>query len=118
MTITNYIRNCLHQRLGIVEIIKPHSVGILSCWEKTEWSDEFITLMRNRLLMGRMRYGKIKNSGGRGEKSSIDFLKERLKRYERTGNMELLPDIANFALVEFVGGDHKLRHFKCEDRHD
>ena len=116
MTITDYIRNNLHRRLGIVEPTKPLPVEIISCWEKTEWSDEFITLMHNRLLMGRMRYGKMKNAGGRGKKSSIDLLKERLRRYELTGNMELLPDIANFALIEFVSGDHKMRHFKCEDR--
>ena len=116
MTITDSIRNNLHRRLGIVEPTNPCPVEIISIWERTEWSEEFITLMRNRLLMGRMRYGKMKKAGGRGEKSSIDFLKERLHRYELSGNIELLSDIANFALIEFISGDHKMRHFKCEDR--
>lgn len=111
MAIVDHIRSGLHGRLGIVDIPKPHTIEVLSCWQKTEWSDEFIVLMRNRLLMGRMRYGKMVQSKG-----NIESLRNRVERYERTGNMEFLPDIANFALIEFVVGNHKSRHFRCEDR--
>jgi hypothetical protein len=68
------------------------------------WSDEFETLMRNRLLMGRFRYGGTLKPKP-GTKSNYDQVHsaiDRLHKYLDTGNQEHLVDAANLALVEFV----------------
>ena len=64
----------------------------------SEWSDEFITLMRNRCTVGICRYGPILED----PLSFIGRLKTKLIEYERTGNMDLLPDMANYAMFEYV----------------
>lgn len=80
----------------------------------SEWSPEFEKMMRNRLVMGAMRYGRF----GTSEKSGYDCIGsiiEKAKAYRATGNDELLVDIANLALVEFVEGSHPLKHFEAAD---
>lgn len=75
---------------------------------KTQWNSQFEKLMRNRLVMGAMRYGDIRYSKGW---DYIDYLKKKLKIYEETGNTEMLVDVANLALLEFMNGDHPKKHF-------
>lgn len=41
----------------------------------------------------------------------ISSMKRRLDMYEKEGNMELLVDIANLALVEYMHSTHPLKHF-------
>lgn len=68
----------------------------------------------NRLIVGAYRYGRL----GSKNKSQYDRLKsirKRLDSYEQNGNLELLVDIANLALCEFVEGRHPKRHFKTEE---
>jgi hypothetical protein len=81
---------------------------------KTEWSEEFEKLMRNRLLMGFFRYGRMgdKNKPVYDRKESI---LSRIFKYEETGNTEYLVDIANLCMLEFVEGRHKNKHFKSID---
>lgn len=82
---------------------------------ESEWSKEFETLMRNRLLMGAFRYGKISGKN----KPRYDYIGDIIKRaqlYKETGNKEYLVDVANLALVEFVqGGNHPNPHFAPSD---
>lgn len=69
--------------------------------EKTEWSNEFESFMRNRLIMGAYRYGRLQ----KGKKPNYDRVKEikrRAELYEKTGNQEYLVDVANFAMCEFI----------------
>ncbi len=81
--------------------------------KKSEWSDEFEQLMRNRLVQGAFRYGLLAENK---LKNCISLLEDKLKVYKETGNIEMLVDIANIALVEFVIGKHPLRHFKVVNR--
>jgi hypothetical protein len=84
----------------------------------SEWSYEFERLMRNRLIVGSYRYGSLRRKRPKGISGfHIKYIKDKLKKYALTGNTELLVDIANLALVEFVTGDHKNKHFKSEERH-
>lgn len=80
----------------------------------SEWSLEFEQLMRNRLLMGRYRYGRI----GRIHDTNYDRIGsalQRLQNYQRTGNLEYLVDIANLCLMEFEHSDHPDKHFEAVD---
>ena len=77
-------------------------------------SSEFFTLMRNRLIMGSIRYGPL----GHPDKPQFDrhrAISDRLKKWKATGNDELLVDIANLALVEYIEGNHKNKHFESQD---
>ena len=68
---------------------------------QSEWSLEFEELMRNRLVIGAMRYGRIQ-SENRPRYDRVSSMIKRLKRYSETGNKEFLVDVANLCLVEFV----------------
>jgi hypothetical protein len=79
---------------------------------ESEWSNEFETLMRNRLVVGGLRYGKFGKSSFRYMQS----LRAHLESYEKTGNTERLVDIANYAMLEFAEPSHPRAHFKAVDR--
>lgn len=119
MNIDFYINNLWLWKCGLPENepIKPVkndkslSFEVLS---QTEWSSEFEQLMRNRLIMGGLRYGKIgqKNKKQYARVAAMIF---KLARYNTTGNKELLVDVANLCLLEFVECDHPNQHFYATD---
>lgn len=76
----------------------------------SEWSPKFEELMRNRLLMGALRYG-LMHSEGKPNYDRIAGARKRLLQYEETGNLECLVDVANMALLEFEEGKHPHRHW-------
>ncbi len=80
----------------------------------SEWSPEFERLMRNRLLMGRFRYASMADSN-RPQYNRIESSIKRLREYQDIGNLELLVDVANLCLLEFVHGDHPSKHFDAKD---
>jgi len=82
---------------------------------KSEWSPRFEQLMRNRLIIGAMRYGQI-HGMDKPLWNRIKAAKERLAIYEETGNLEMLVDIANFCLLEFEEGKHPHAHFKDDQK--
>ncbi len=107
----------LHDRLtsGLLDVVgdKTESLGDL---QETEWSYDFERLMRNRLLMGRYRYGKIAhNTEEPGNFFMVNSAISRLEAYKRTGNLEFLVDAANLCLVEFESGAHPTVHFEAAD---
>lgn len=81
---------------------------------RSEWSPAFEQLMRNRLLMGALRYGRISENRGKPYDRIRDAMR-RLERYEVCGNLEDLVDAANLALLEFECGVHPRRHFSAAD---
>jgi hypothetical protein len=81
---------------------------------RTEWSAEFERLMRNRLIMGALRYGRM----GAPDKPQYDRtgdIARRVEKFRATGNKELLVDIANLCMCEFVECDHPKAHFRATD---
>lgn len=81
---------------------------------KTEWSIDFENLMRNRLLLGALRYGKI-GIKNKPKYDRVESMIKRLTKYKETGNKEFLVDIANFCLLEFVERNHPNEHFSSID---
>lgn len=83
----------------------------------SEWSEKFEQLMRNRLIMGALRYGEMHKQ----EDGFYHYPKSvlsKLQQYQRTGNTELLVDAANCCMLEFVKGKHPLKHFHATDDTD
>lgn len=86
---------------------------------ETQWSNKFEKLMRNRLVMGALRYPNGITIGNYIPKSSnydlVGSIEVRLNLYKETGNSEYLVDIANYAMLEFVNESHPDFHFKSID---
>jgi len=82
--------------------------------KRTEWDNGFEQLQRNRLVMGAFRYGRL-SIPGKPVYDRISAAIHRLEEYKMTGNDELLVDVANFMMLEFVEGKHPLKHFESID---
>lgn len=90
------------------KFVKPKKHPDLETLKKTEWSEEFEKLMRNRLVMGSFRYGLIKDQ----DYSKYDLPGEAMKRinlYIKDKNLEHLVDAANILLLAFIHGK-RLKH--------
>ena len=112
LTNTEWLRQRLLSRVDGTAIgDKAESLAEL---RESEWSPEFEKLMRNRLLVGRFRYGKI----DRTHSTNYDRIGSALKRlhtYRETGNLEYLVDAANLCLMEYEHSDHPNKHFDAAD---
>lgn len=108
-----YIQNLWRWSCGIPEKT-IEKVAPLEELKVTEWSEEFEKLMRNRLIMGAIRYGRLK-AKNKVKYDRISSIIKRLKDYENTGNKEKLVDVANLCLLEFEECDHPKAHFNAED---
>jgi hypothetical protein len=108
------IHDILRKRLEANLSFTHHATEPLSQLRQTEWSPEFERLMRNRLLMGRFRYGKM-DDPAKGNFDCIKSAIQRLTKYLETGNKELLVDASNLCLVEFVHCRHPNAHFSATD---
>lgn len=111
-TVSQHIRDHL---LQCVTPSKP--MPSLDELRASEWSPEFENLMRNRLVMGAFRYGRI-HSSGKPAWDRVESIKQRIDAYEKMGNTEYLVDIANMALLEFEEGTHPEKHFASTDDAD
>lgn len=106
-TVTRHIRH---------HLLKLPTLKLLTYADliKSEWSPKFEQLMRNRLIMGALRYGLL-NAPGKPRYDRMSRILDCLIEYKETGNQEFLVDIANLALVEFEEGKHPKRHFTSID---
>ncbi|WP_024333105.1 hypothetical protein [Desulfotignum balticum] len=109
-SVHDQIRAHIYELAGLATI----RVAPLDELKKTEWSVRFETLMRNRLIMGAIRYGRLKQKG-KAAYNRLDSIRQRLDMYNETGNAEHLVDIANLCLLEFEEPNHKHYHFKATD---
>jgi hypothetical protein len=111
-----YMRDRLLAKKGLLE---PESGPRWSLDRlEAEWNPTFEQYMRNRLMMGALRYGGINNPNNKGNQTGFntDEMLKRTYEYVRTGNAELLVDVANFALCEFHQRPHPDFHFEAKDR--
>jgi hypothetical protein len=88
-------------RLAAPEYVREREGGYL---------DAFAELLLARLVMGAYRYGYIR-APGKPQYDRCTAMRARLGEFERTGNAELLVDVANLALLEFYESAHPLLHF-------
>lgn len=63
--------------------------------------------------MGAFRHGLFKAPGKR-KFNRVASMRIRLTKYEETGNLEHLVDIANLCMLEFEEGDHPNKHFHSQ----
>ena len=85
---------------------------------RTEWCDQFEIYMRNRLVMGALRYGRM-HDHSQPKRDHIKDIIKRAKRYLADGNQEHLIDVANLAMIEFVRpGSHAAPHWSPVDDGD
>lgn len=107
MTVTEHIRRNLLTQAGVRE-----PAPSLDSLRQTEWSTEFETMMRNRLVMGALRYGKL-GSSDKPQYARIEAMHNKLNEYDETGNLELLVDVGNLSMCEFVESHHPKKHFRA-----
>lgn len=115
ISIHNLLRDRLLREKGLLKQAVP--LFRLESLERSEWCSKFEQLQRNRLIMGALRYGRL-GAPGKPQFDRIGAIVSRAKLYQSTGNQELLVDIANLALVEFVEGNHPNKHFSAGDDGD
>ena len=108
-----FIKNLWRRSVGLSELSPEPRPTLKDIYEK-QWSKEFETYMRNRLAMGYFRYGSLERQS-KGQYDNIGSILKRLTLYKKTGNDEILVDVANLAMVEYMLGNHPLKHFKAED---
>lgn len=82
---------------------------------KTEFSDRFVQLMKNRMITSFYKYGPVKINCENNLTNVVDSLKLRLDKYIQTGNTEFLVDVANFAMMEYMYPQHENGHFTPTD---
>ncbi len=67
----------------------------------TEFSEEFVQGMRDRMVVSYYKYGPVAAAYPH-KVSAIASLQDRIRKYAETKNTEFLIDAANFALIEFM----------------
>lgn len=112
------MKETLHSRLlkaaGLWDYPPAPYQGKYNDLLKSEWSHEFERLMRNRLVMGALRYGLLRRKDSKIY-DRVGSMMRRLKKYQETGNKEFLVDVANLCLVKFVCCKHPNAHFHSQD---
>lgn len=84
---------------------------------RTEFNEEFVQGMRNRMIMSYHKYGKVADAFPE-RVDAIGSLMQRLREYAKTGNTEFLMDAANFAMIEFMHPRHPEAKFLATDDDD
>jgi hypothetical protein len=115
MSLHDKMRKRLLDEAGVFDRTWGHSreVGMLEM-RATEWSKVFEEHMRTRLIMGRFRYGAMKDPA-KGKFDNIGSAIARLQKYQKQGNQELLVDVANLCMIEFTHPNHNNPRFWSED---
>ena len=113
MLLEHFFQNAWRWKLGLPEV-ENNPVPDFHLLQKSEWSQDFENHMRARLIQGAFRYG-LMGSKDKPKFDRMESILKRVKKYNETGNIEFLVDIANLALLEYVEGDHPKKHFKSID---
>lgn len=82
---------------------------------KTEYSEDFDDLRKNRMIMSFYKYGLLKTNMTQNLTDPVKSLERYLAKYIETGNTEFLCDVANFAMMEFMHPHHPKAHFRATD---
>jgi len=114
MTNSQFHLNNLWRWKCELEELKEHVPINLKEMQDSQWSPKFEQLMRNRLIMGALRYGRM-NASGKPKYDVIPSMIKRILKYKDTGNTEFLVDVANLCLLEFEEGHHHKKHFSSID---
>ena len=114
----HFINNLWRWKCGLPEIEpardKQSAQVDIEELKRTQWSEEFEGLMRNRLVLGAIRYGKL-HAPNKPKYDRIGSAVKRLHKFNKTGNKEYLVDAANLCLLEFEECNHPNQHFSAID---
>lgn len=77
MTNFDLMRERLEIRAGLIEPAKLDPRFSFNLLEKSEWSSEFEQLMRNRLIMGALRYGLLNDIANKPTYDRMASIKKR-----------------------------------------
>lgn len=69
---------------------------------KTEYSEQFDKLRKNRVQVSYYKYGSVRQNFGGGRVDAIGSLELCLEKFKKTGNTEYLLDVANYAMFRFM----------------
>lgn len=120
ITLEEFYINAWRRKEGHPEIDfnKKHNLSLKSLFS-SQWDSKFEQYMRNRLVMGSIRYGdnklNIENGIPKNKYKYFSYLEYKLKRYKESGNLEMLIDVANLAMLEFHNGNHPKKHWSPID---
>lgn len=107
-TITNHIR----RHLDLPADRRPS----LNELRQGQWCKLFEQLMRNRLIMGALRYETMNDKKHKGNAYDITgSIQQRITLYQESGNAEHLVDIANLCMIEFDAPSNPKAHFQAAD---
>jgi len=106
-TVTQHIREHLEKQIRPPSKSKPSLLEL----RQTEWVPEFEQYMRNRLVMGAIRYETFKEKIANNKYDCIGYVKKKLDDYKETRNLECLVDAANLLMIEFAAPTLPNTHF-------
>ena len=109
----DFLKNLWRWKIGLPDL-PPKKIPTKEEVYAVQWCPEFEQLMRNRLWMGYFRYQPLSEQP-KGKYKNMESAEKRLNLWKKTGNDELLVDIANLCMVEYMKGVHPNKHFKSED---
>ena len=112
MNIINQIRKQFYERINCFTLDNQLTKEECKNLFVTEWNIHFEKLMKNRLVMGALRYGKIDNQ------KKVEAIVKKANKYMKTGNLEYLVDLANYCMLEFGDPSHSKAHFESTDDED
>ena len=104
-----FLDNLWRWKCGLPEN-EPRTIPPLENLKASEWDPAFEKLMRNRLVMGAIRYGRM-GEEGKPRYDRVSSMIKRLSNFQENGNKELLVDVANLCMLEFVECNHPNAHF-------
>lgn len=82
---------------------------------KTEYSEKFDELRKKAMVTSYYKYGSLKKNVCGKLTQTMPSLQKRVDLYNQTGNTELLVDIANMAMIEFMYPQHPQAHYEPMD---
>jgi len=117
LTEHEYIRKHIYEYKGIAQ--HDQRINVEAQKHLIEaFTNKLFTLCKNRLLMGRFRYGAWDEEYFNRPHDHARALERLAKRYKKSRNTELLVDLINYAWLEFFFGTHPDKHFHATDDED
>jgi hypothetical protein len=98
MDIQFFLNNLWRWKCGLPETEEANQVSSYEGLKESEWSEDFEKLMRNRLIIGALRYGKI-GAANKPQYDRVNSMIKRLTKYQETGNKEFLVVFWNLSNV-------------------